>query len=124
VRTRLSWTTPDPLGWALINFGPYASPADVGPPSTPNASFSFVSSPIILPAQATDIAIAIAITTGGSSPTTPTGYTRDVDLINSVLNTFDVDNKCRTAQNDCGADCVGQSSVAPVLCMKMLMIGA
>jgi len=34
-----------------------------------------------------------------------------------ALNAFDVDNKCRTAQNDCGADCVGQSSVAPVLCM-------
>ena len=32
-----------------------------------------------------------------------------------ALNAFDVDNKCRTAQNDCGADCVGQSSVAPVL---------
>jgi len=40
---------------------PYASPADAGPASTLNASFSFVSSPIILPVQATDIAIAIAI---------------------------------------------------------------
>jgi len=78
-----SWTTPDPWGWAMINYGPHASPADAGPASTPNGSFSFVTCPAVSPTNSTDTVIAAITVVGGGAKTTPSGYTRDITLIDT-----------------------------------------
>jgi hypothetical protein len=73
----------NPWGWAMINFGPHASPADAGPANTPLSGFSFVTCPAVSPTNSTDTVIAAIVVVGGTAKTTPTTYTRNITLIDT-----------------------------------------